>query len=91
MAKVILTFKIMPESADFDLSKIEEKVKHCITEFGGDYGKSDIEPVAFGLKCLKTVFIMDESKGSTDDLEKEINDLDGVGSVEVVDVRRAIG
>lgn len=91
MAKVILTLKIMPEDPSFDLSKIEKKIEKAIEEFGGEYGKSDIEPIAFGLKCLKTVFILDESKGSTEELENELKELKEVGSVEVVDVRRAIG
>jgi len=34
---------------------------------------------------------MDEQKGSTDPLEKEIQAIEGVNSVEVIDVRRAIG
>jgi len=37
------------------------------------------------------MFVMDEAKGSTDDLEKKISEIDGVNSVEVVDVRRTIG
>jgi len=34
---------------------------------------------------------MDETKGSTDELEDLLRNIDGVGSAEVVDVRRAIG
>ena len=34
---------------------------------------------------------MDESKGSTDALEEDIKGIEGVNSVETVDVRRAIG
>jgi len=34
---------------------------------------------------------MDESKGSTDTLEESIISIEGVNSVETVDVRRAIG
>ena len=53
--------------------------------------KSEQEPIAFGLKALKITFAMDENKGSTDTLEEDINGIEGVNSVEVVDVRRAIG
>ena len=92
MAQVIITLKIMPESPDTDLDEIEDKVKSMIEDFSGEtQTKSEIEPIAFGLKALKITFVMDESKGSTDDLEEEIKGIKQVNSVEVVDVRRAIG
>ena len=48
-------------------------------------------PVAFGISSLNLIFIMDESIGSTETLEKDISGIEGVNSVEVVDVRRAVG
>lgn len=81
----------MPESAENDLSLVQKELEKKITEFGAEYGKTDVEEVAFGLKCLKTVFLLDESRGSTDELEKEIQTIPGVGSVDVIDVRRTIG
>lgn len=92
MANVIITFKIMPESPDVNLSEIEEEAKKKITEFAGEGDmKTEEEPVAFGLKALKIIFVMDESKGTTDKLEEDIASVSGVNSVEVSDVRRAIG
>lgn len=92
MANVVITLKIMPESPETDLSKIEEGAKKKITGFAGEGTmKAEQEPVAFGLNALKIIFVMDESKGSTEELEKDIASLEGVNSVEVVDVRRAIG
>ena len=71
-------------------SRMHWKVK--IKSFAGtdDY-KVSVEPIAFGLKAVKIMFVMDEDKGSTDDLEADIETIDGVNSVEVTDVRRAIG
>jgi translation elongation factor EF-1beta len=37
------------------------------------------------------IFVMDEAKGSPEPLEKDIAKIKGVQSVEVIDVRRAIG
>ncbi len=91
MASVIVTLKIMPEGVDTDFSLVKGKARHMVAEFGGEVGKEEIEPVAFGLKCLKLTFIMDEDKGSTEDLENEIATIDGVNSVDCIDVRRAIG
>ena len=53
--------------------------------------KTEQEPIAFGLKALKITFVMDEDKGSTDPLEETLKNLDGVNSVETIDVRRAVG
>lgn len=91
MADVIVTFKIMPESPDVDLDKIKESADRLIKEFGGEIGKVEKEPIAFGLEALNLIFVMDESLGSTDDLEEKVENIEGVNSVEVTDVRRAIG
>lgn len=91
MADVIVTLKIMPESPESDLAEIEVKATKMISNFGGEVGKSEQQPLAFGLKTLVLMFVMNESKGSTDSLEAEIVTLDGVQSAEVSDVRRAIG
>lgn len=91
MADAIITFKIMPESPDVDLKDLEEKATDLIAKFGGEVGKVDIQPVAFGLKSLNLIFVMDETLGGTDDLEKDIENLEGAMSCEVTDVRRALG
>ena len=91
MANVILSLKIMPKSPDEDLNKIEEEIKKEVSSFGAEVGKVETEPLAFGLNVLKIFIIMDEKKGDTEPLEDKIRSLKGVESVEVVDVRRAIG
>ena len=91
MADVIITLKIMPLSPEVDLTPIEGKAKEVISAFGGEVGKVIIEPIAFGLKALNLLFVMDESKGSTEELEAQISQIEGVNSVECTDVRRAIG
>jgi elongation factor 1-beta len=92
MAQVVVTLKIMPESPDVDLSKIESAAKKKIIAFSNNKEmKTEQEPIAFGLKALKIIFVSEESKGSTESLESDIKTIAGVNSVEVVDVRRAIG
>lgn len=91
MARVIVTIEIMPESPDTNLETLQKQAEPKITAFGGGVGKVVIEPVAFGLKVLKLFFIMDENKGSTEPLEKEISQIPGIASVTVTDVRRALG
>lgn len=91
MTDMIVTFKIMPETPDVNLEGIQEKATASINEFGGEVGKVDIEPIAFGLKALMLVFVVNEDKGSTEELEAKITDFEGVQSVQVTDMRRALG
>jgi len=92
MAKVVVTLRIMPQSTDVNLSEIESEAKGKIIDFcNSNEFKTHIEPIAFGLKALNILFVMDEGKGSTEKLENIINQINGVESVEVTDVRRAIG
>ena len=92
MAAVIITLKVMPESPDINLEELYSKIKPLITDFTGEEEfKKEEEPVAFGLKALKIIFVMDEAKGGIDDMEAKIAELEGVNSVDVIDVRRAIG
>jgi elongation factor 1-beta len=92
MGTAIVTIKIMPKSPEVDLTALEEKVKVEIASFAGEgETKIEIEPIAFGLKALKIIFIMDESLGSPDVLSEKVNEFEDVNSAEISDVRRAIG
>lgn len=92
MGTAIATLRIMPESPDTDLKKIEQEALRLITEFSDAREKKvNIEPVAFGLKSLNITFLLDEKKGDTEPVERKIAELSGVNSVELVDIRRIIG
>ena len=90
MARVVITLKTNLDP-DSDLEHIKEEANNKIEEFGGEVGKVEIEEIAFGLKAVKFIFILDESKGSTEALENDIATIEGVSSVEITDVRRTIG
>jgi len=92
MGTAIITLKIMPESPEEDLKRIEDEAIKLITGFADERQKKvDVQPVAFGLKSINITFLCDEAKGGTDALEEQINGISGVQSVECVDVRRIIG
>ena len=92
MGTAIVTLTIMPKTPDVDLTSVETQAKVKIASFAGEgETKTEIEPIAFGLKALKIIFVMDESKGATDPLEEDIQTIEGVQSVEVSDIRRALG
>ena len=92
MARVVVTLRIMPQNIDADLMHLESQAKKEIVNFcNSQEFRTTVQPIAFGLKALEIIFVMDESKGSTEALEKKISQIDGVESVEATDVRRAIG
>ena len=82
----------MPESPEDSLSTIEAEAKKKIIDFVGE-GEIRVEqvPLAFGLKSLKLIFVMSEDQGSTEPLEDKLASISKVKSVEVTDVRRALG
>ena len=91
MATIIITVKLMPSSVDADIEAIREAAVGVISKLHGTVGKAVVEPVAFGLNALVVMFSADESMGSTEALEQRLAGIDGVQSVQVLDVRRAVG
>jgi len=91
MGTVLVTYKIMPESADVDLNSFEDEIRGKIEGFGGKVIETEEENIAFGLKALRIRFSVDEKKGDTEPLEHALQELHYIQSVEVVDVRRQIG
>jgi elongation factor 1-beta len=93
MAKAIVTIKLMPDGPDANIEQMKGLAETKINEFVGEEGEKrfTVVPIAFGLKSLEIIFVMDEKIGSTEPLERSIEEIAGVGSVEVIDVRRAIG
>lgn len=80
----------MMKSPETDIKAVEERAKKAIEELKGEFGKSEIEPVAFGLKALNIIFIVDEEIGS-DVFEEKLNTVEGVSNAQITDYRRAIG
>jgi len=96
MASVVVTLKIMPSGPEVNLDEVYKQAIKQIKDFvdlkhkDGEV-KKEIEPIGFGLKALKILFVMDESIGGTDNLEENIKQIKGIESVETTDVRRAVG
>ncbi len=90
MAQVIVTIKLMPSSPESDLKKIEEEAVKEIKNFGGQIGRIEQEPIAFGLKAVKISFFSEEAKSNLDPLEDMLRQIEEVESVETIEVRRAL-
>lgn len=91
MATVIVTMRIMPEHAGIDFTMLKQKATDIINSSGARVEGIEEEPVAFGLKALKLHYAVDENQGDTEQLEKKLSEVEGIQSVSVVSVGRAIG
>ncbi len=80
-------FKIMPDSPQADLKKIEEKAKSVVEKFGGTNKGYTVEPIAFGLKAIIAFFFYPDNK-SVDGLVDEFQKIENVSSAELVDMRK---
>lgn len=80
----------MPSSLKEDLLKIKGEAEKKIKKLGASLHSSNQEEVAFGLKALILVIAWPEDK-SPAQLETQLSNLEGIKSVQIVDVRRAVG
>ena len=94
MAMVIVKMRVMPENPEIDLNALEKTLSEKINSFcGKDNAVKGVQvnPVAFGLKALDITFAVDEKRGDTEPLELELAKIEGVNSIEVTSVSRALG
>lgn len=80
-------YKLMPESPETDLGKIEADAKKIVEDFGGNNKDYEIQPIAFGLKALIVFFFYPDDK-DPEQLEKKFSDIEGVNSCELIDMRK---
>jgi elongation factor 1-beta len=90
MAMMAVKVKLMPESPESDLKKIEEDAKQVLEKSGAKLHSVETEPIAFGLVAVLITFGWPEEKGM-DIIEDELSSVEQVNSVEIVEMRRAIG
>ncbi len=91
MAEVSILMGVRLETPEVDVEVAKEMIKETIGEFGGEGIKQEVDEIAFGLKQIKVIFILDEEKSNLDPLEDSLKDLDGVSSVEILGISRTLG
>jgi len=83
MGKVAVTFRIMPEGVEVDLEGVQSQVRSSL---GGSLKKLEVKPVAFGLKALELIVVVDDKAGEMERLEEALRGIPGVGGVETTEV-----
>lgn len=86
MGDAAVRMKVMPESTDIDLAKLREEIVKVIPAFAKLHVIEEM-PIAFGLKALIVVTIMNDKGGhSPDEIESAVSKVPGVESVVVEEV-----
>ena len=86
MGDVAMIYRIMPESPEVDIERVQNDIKAAAESVGASLNRADIKPVAFGLKALEIVIIMDDKSGKSGELEEKLNAIEGVQGVELTDM-----
>ena len=75
MGDAAVRMKVMPESMDVDLKKLAEEIKKVVPSFARLHAIQEM-PIAFGLKALIVVTIMDDKGGrSPDEIEEAVSQV----------------
>jgi len=85
VGEVGLQYRILPEGLEVDLKKLEEDIKKVLPD-GAKLRAAEQRPLAFGLKALHVLIVMDDKKGGVEQVESAITGVAGVQSVEIVEI-----
>ncbi len=80
-----MQYRILPEGLEVDLKKVEEDISNALPE-GAKLRAAEQRPLAFGLKALHILIVMDDKKGGAEQVESAISGVPGVQSVEIVEM-----
>jgi len=82
MGDVAIILKMMPESPEVDLGVVMAAIMAAVPE------TKDIreEPIGFGLSAIKALVVVPDVEGAPDRVEERFRAIDGLASVEIVDL-----
>ena len=83
MGEVAITFEIMPEGVEIDLGKMREDIEASISDICR-IRQVEEKPIAFGLKALMMIVVVEDAEGIMDRLEETIGSIQDVQSAKVV-------
>jgi elongation factor 1-beta len=84
MARSMIVLDVKPEGSETDMVKLEEKVR-AITMEGLNWKGSELKDVAYGIRKLQIICIIEDEKVQQDDLVDEVQKIeDLVQSCDIV-------
>lgn len=88
MAKVLISYKILPSEVTVDLNLLKDKIKKKLPEYASIL-KFGEEPIAYGLVALIAhITIPEEKPGGLDELEKHLLKINEISQIETLMVHR---
>ena len=85
MGEVALQYRVLPDGLEVDLDALSQSLVKALPE-GAVIKASEKKPVAFGLNALHILVVMDDKKGGADAVEAALSEVDGVQSVEMIEM-----
>ena len=84
---VAANVRIMPTGVEINLEEIRKSVEKIVAKHG-KLNSSEIKPIAFGLKALEVMLLLNDKEGGMEEIEAQIAKIKGVNSVEILEVSR---
>jgi len=85
VGEVGLQYRILPVGLEVDLKKLKDDIGKTLP-VGASLKASEERAVAFGLKALHVLIVLDDKKGGVELVETAIAGVPGVQSVEIVEM-----
>ena len=88
MGTAAIKFRVMPEGTEVDIDDLQARISTTVVEAGAELHGIEVKPFAFGLKALETTVMIPDKVGGgiPDAVEEALGGLEGVQSVEVLEV-----
>ena len=88
MAKILISYRILPAEVTVDLDKLRTKIKEKLPEYSSVHRFAE-EPIAYGLTALIAHIIIPEDKsGVLEELEKALQKIGEISQIETLTVHR---
>ncbi len=84
MGKVAMTYRLMPESTDFDFDGLDRIIASKLPG-GSELRDRRIVPIAFGLRSFEVMIVAEDREGTSDNVEKALGGINGIQSVESIE------
>jgi translation elongation factor aEF-1 beta len=88
MAKILISYRILPTEVTVNLEELKQKIKENLPEDSSVYRFAE-EPIAYGLTALIAHIIIPEDKpGGLDELERALQKIEEISQMETLTVHR---
>ena len=88
MAKILISYRILPAEVTIDLDKLKTKIKEKLPEYSSVHRFAE-EPIAYGLTALIAHIIIPEDKsGVLEELEKALQNISEISQIETQTIHR---